>query len=265
MIRIAEATEFRGLALTGRNAPLQIAAETDDGELVEVFLKPSGRPELGQEGLANELLAACVAGQIGLPVCEPILVKITTAWVDTIPDATVRAVLGESAEIGFGSLSAGEGWRIWSSGDQVLGNRRAPALGIFAFDAFTGNDDRRAEKPNLLVRGDNLRIIDHELCFRIAQKLFPPVAPWTVGNLNGLTDPIRHILGAALKGDRLIDMAPLKPRWQSLSDDCLAEFEALIPVQWQEAAVPIAQAINHLKKIRDRIDDCLAEIQRVLA
>jgi hypothetical protein len=265
MIRRAEAIEFRGTADTGRNAPLIIAAETDDGESLELYLKPSGRPELGIEGMANELLAACIAGELGLPVCEPILVTITEEWIDTIRDANLQAVLRNSSPVGFGSKAAGNGWRIWSTEDRIIGQRRPVATAIFAFDAFTGNDDRRSEKPNLLVRNDDLRMIDHELCFRVRLKLFPRLEPWAPGNLSGLTLPERHILGAALKKDRNLDIGALRPGWAGLSNECLANYEAAIPEQWAAATEPIEQAIEHLKTVRDRIDECLAEVERVLA
>ena len=229
MIRRVEAIEFRGTADTGRNAPLIIVGEYNDGELVEAYLKPSGRPELGIEGMANELFASCVAGHLGLPICEPLLVSITEEWIDSVPDALLQNVLRRSSPIAFASKSAGEGWRIWSTEDRIIGERRQAALGIFAFDAFTGNDDRRAEKPNLLVRGDALRMIDHELCFKIRMKLFPRLAPWELGNLSNLLIPERNILGPALRGDRLIDVQALRPGWSGLSDDCLADYEAVTP------------------------------------
>lgn len=264
MVKQAVAIEYRGLADRGRNEPLIVLAETADGELLELFVKPSGRPELGIEGLANEMFAACIAGELGLPVCEPVFVELEPEWIETIPDARLRQVLLNSSRLAFGSRSAGDGWKIWSSEENVLGARRPIATAIFAFDAFTGNDDRRAEKPNLLVRGDELRIIDHELCFRIRQKLFPRVAPWELGNLTRLTLAQNHVLGAVLKGDRWLDLPALRPPWMGLSNDCLEDYEAALPAEWAAAAGPIADAVEHLKTVRDRIDECLEEVQRAL-
>jgi len=47
MIRRASAIEYRGLAEHGRNQPIKALVETDAGDLLEVYVKPSGRPELG--------------------------------------------------------------------------------------------------------------------------------------------------------------------------------------------------------------------------
>ena len=264
MIRRATTVEFRGVANWGRNEPLLTVVETDDGELLELYVKPSGRPELGFEGLANELFATCIAGHLGLPVCEPIIVDVDPDWIETLPDPALRQVMTNSSSVAFGSVSAGEGWRQWSTGDQILGARREPALGIFAFDAFTGNDDRRLEKPNLLVRGDEMRIIDHELCFRVRMKLFPRLAPWELGNLSPMIHAERHILGPALKADRLLEFDALRNGWAGLSNDCLEDYGAVIPGQWAAATGAVDDAIAHLKAVRDRVDECLVEVRRVL-
>ncbi len=264
MIRIIEAIEYRGIAVGGRNEPLQVMGEDQDGTPVELYLKPSGRPELNVESLANELLAAIVAGALNLPICEPLLVEMSQEWIDSIQDHNLRAVLNASNPIAFGSRNAGVGWQLWSTGDRILGERRQKALAIFAFDAFTGNPDRRDTKPNLLVRGEDFRIIDHEFCFGIRTKLFPKIAPWELGNLSNLVYPEHHVLGPLLRGDRFIDIDALREPWAAISDDRLEEFETCIPQQWAAAAQAMSDALEHVKIVRDRIDDCLAEIERVL-
>lgn len=266
MIRRAEAIRYDGIvaAEAGRNQPLMVTVEDADGEEIEVFLKPSGRPELGIEGLANELLAACIAGQMGLPVCEPLLVEMTPDWIATVPHPELREVLGRSSPIAFGSRSAGQGWKAWAAKDHVLGDRRSAATAIFVFDALTLNADRGPGKPNILVKGDAFRMIDHEMCFRVRMQLFPPPRPWDIGNLQSLIQPNGHIFGQLLKGDRFVDVGAVRPSWLELSDECLADYEATQPGQWHAAAGPIEAAIAHLRTVRDRIDECLQEVQRVL-
>ena len=141
-----------------------------------------------------------------------------------MPSVRLQNVLCNSSPLAFGSVAAGDGFKLWSAGDQILGARRQVALGIFAFDAFTGNDDRRLEKPNLLVRGDEMRMIDHELCFRLRMKIAPRVAPWQPANLSRLAHAEQHILGPLLKGDRFTDIDALKAGWAGLSNDCLQDY-----------------------------------------
>jgi hypothetical protein len=79
------------------------------GQGFEVYLKPSGRPEFGIESSCNELLATLLAGELGLPVCEPILVRLSPDWIATIDDPELQSVLRQSGDMAFSSRSAGLG------------------------------------------------------------------------------------------------------------------------------------------------------------
>ena len=137
------------------------------------------------------------------------------------------------------------------------------ALAILAFDAYMDNPDRTPANPNCLVKGDAFRIIDHDLAFRIGQKLFPPPEPWKPGSLQWLTRPGGHIFGAGLKGGNS-DLSPVLAAWSGLSDQRLQACRAMLPSAWVEAVPAIEAALNHLRAVRDRIDDCLAELERSL-
>lgn len=263
MIRRAVPTRFDRPAESGRNLPLLVAVETSDGAEHEVFLKASGRPELGVEGLANEALAACLAGDLGLPINEPFLVELSPEWVGAISDPDTREMLKRSAAVAFGSKAAEPQWRIWSAGDRVTAGREASALAILAFDAYIENDDRRTGDPNCLVKGDAFRIIDHELAFRIRQKLFPRPEPWKPGYLQRLIAPDGHLFGAGLKG-RNLDFEPIRRKWLGISDDVLQEYMSALPFEWAEVQTAMEAAITHLRAVRDGVDDCVAELRRVL-
>ena len=249
----------------GRTQPLRVAVETDDGEEFEVFLKPSAAtPDLGVEGLANEVLAACVGGHLGLPLCQPLLVELSPEWIASLQDAALQAKLTRSNPVAFGSVAAGAGWRPWLRADTMTFERREVAQRILAFDALIENPDRRPSNPNLLVKNADFRIIDHEMAFRI-RMLIPRPKPWAAGGLARLTAPdCGHVFAAGLKGVKALDLAPVRDSWSALSDEVLADFEAALPDQWAEAANAVADALTHLRAVRDRVDDCLAEIERVL-
>lgn len=118
MIRRAVPTRFDRPAEAGRNIPFLVVVETSDGAEHELFLKASSRPELGIEGLANEALAACLAGDLGLPINEPFLVELDPAWIDAISDLETREMLQRSSAVAFASEAAGPQWRIWSAADR---------------------------------------------------------------------------------------------------------------------------------------------------
>lgn len=263
MIKVATAVRFDRDAGAGRNRPLRVAVETAEGDEVEVFLKPSGRPELSVSGLAHEVLAACIAGHVGLPICQPLLIEMTPDWIASVHDEAIRQVLQISNPIAFGSEAAGVGWRQWSGDDVLTSGRRQTALGVFAFDAFTENPDRKPSNPNLLVKGEEFRLIDHELALFV-RGLFPRAEPWRVGYLASMMEPDRHVFAARLRGADF-DLQAIGNAWSSLSDDDLADYEACLPEQWAEATDSVTAAIGHLRAVRDRIDECLVEIGRVLA
>lgn len=264
MIRCASPLRYDGLALSGRNQPLRVQVQTDDGVEHDVFLKPSGRPELGIEGLANEALAACIATTLGLPITEPLLVNLDPVWVDAIADRDTQKILRASTPTAFGSTWAGSQWKVWAPSDVLVGVRRQVALEIFAFDAFIDNDDRTSRKPNCLVKGDDFRIIDHELAFHLGKKLFPQVAPWRPQYLDRMVTPDGHIFGAKLRGLPELDFDRVKRNWMGLTDAHLAAFKAAMPVDWAPVTDKIDAAIAHVATVRDRIDDCMIELRRTL-
>lgn len=186
---------------------------------------------------------------------------MSPAWIASTPDE-VQAVLQVSNPVAFASAAAGVGWRQWSAEDILIAPRRSAALGIFAFDAFLNNPDRKPSNPNLLVKGDEFRLIDHELALFV-RGVFPPPRPWQVGNLAHMMEADGHVFAARLRGSAL-DLAPLRTAWSDLSDDDLNDYEASLPGQWAEASESVTAALTHVRAVRDRIDECLVEIGRAL-
>jgi hypothetical protein len=241
-----------------------VTVTTDDGAEHEVFLKVSGRPELSIEHLANEALAACVAGDLGLPILEPFLVTLTDEWIESILDQSIQALLHDSATVAFGLEAAGQQWKIWSEEETLWQERRSTALAIFAFDVYCENSDRRpGSNPNCLVSGNEFRIIDHELCFWI-RTLLPRPEPWRMGYIQNIVDNDRHIFGSKLKG-KALEFDPIRARWSGLQDDRLESYLGWLPGEWASASAAMVDAVGHIRNVRDKIDDCLAELERALA
>ncbi len=263
MVRHAWPIRFDRLAESGRSQPLRVVVETEDGVEHEACLKCSGRPELGVEGLANELVASLLAADLGLPVCEPFLVDLTEAWIDTVPDEMLKHVLRTSSPIAFGSKIAGQQWKPWTTSDALTMGRATMALAILAFDAFIENDDRRVGNANCFVKADAFRIFDHELAFRLRQKLFPKPEPWKPGHLQRLIGGDGHIFGSKLAGTP-IEVGPIRDRWRNLSDEALDCYRSEIPEEWNAATEAMDAALTHIRTVRDRIEECLTELQRVL-
>jgi hypothetical protein len=269
VIETAQAVRFSGAVEQGRTGPLRVVAETADGLEVEVILKATGARHLTIEGLANEMLGSLLAGDLGLPTPRPLFVELSAAFVATIPRDDVRARLSAACPLAFGSTDAGAQWRRWQPIDRLPPDTLDLALRLFAFDAFIGNPDRSPANSNLLRHKSDgrLMLIDHETAFGFRMKLFPPVAPWALGNLSRMGargEDSEHLFFASLSGRPDLDFQGVAQAWAGLSDARLAAYDALLPDAWVESRPAVLQALGHLRTVRDRIEDCLNELRRVL-
>jgi len=148
--------------------------------------------------------------------------------------------------------------------DTLTAQRARLALAILAFDAFTENHDRRPGNSNVLAKGDELRIIDHELCFRLRQLLWPRPEPWRLGYLDWLIKPEGHVFATPLRRAKTLDTGPIRAVWSALSDDDLADCQRALPPEWASASGAVSDALGHLQAVRGRIEECIAEIERAL-
>lgn len=268
MIREANAVRFDRQTVTGRNQPLHVVVETSDADQHEVVLKPSLPNELGVEGLANELLGSLLAADLGLPVNEPFLVRLNAAFIEGLGEPKLQERLRKSNQLAFASRTAGAQWHRWQSFCKIAEDQRPLALSILAFDAFIANNDRSPKNPNLLVRGKDWRLIDHEAAFSFRMKIAPPCRPWATGNLNLIMNrgsDSEHLFAHSLKGVKELDVTAVRTAWSRLSDARLVAYQATLPVEWEQADAALRSAITHIANVRDKIDSCLEELARVLS
>jgi len=262
MIERLTPIQFDRLASTGRTGPAFITCEDVAGDTIEVVAKLSARCNLGCTSLAIEVLSACVAADLGLPVPRPYLVPMDPDWLDAVSDADWEATARKGSPLAFASRRVQTGFSTWVTGTTLLGDMVQTAAGILLFDAISDNPDRRDSNPNCLVRGDELRIIDHELCFSPVI-LFGWRPPWQIGALHPMERPGAHIFRAPLMR-QVIDWDPIKTAWMGLSDADFAGYQAAIPPEWAEALPAVNSAIEKVRNARDNIDACVVEMQRVL-
>lgn len=254
--------EFVRPATAGRTRPSVIVCERPAGEPVEVIAKFSAGCDQGVTNLAREAIAACLAGDLGLPVPEPFLIDVPAQWADLVRDPERHAIIRSSAPVAFGSRHITGQYVAWTRGHRIPDAMLATAAATFVFDAITGNPDRRTENPNCLVKGDEIRIFDHEMAFTQSLVLgWRP--PWTPGGLKHLERRGSHILREQLRR-RAIDFGPIRRAWLALSDRRVAAYGQALPAEWAAADAAARQALAQIREGRDEIDGCLAEVKRVL-
>lgn len=262
MLERATAMEYVAAPGNGRTRPAHLVCEKADGSTVELIAKVTAGCDEGVVNLAREVLAACLAGDLGLPIPKPWLVEIPPAFIATMRDDERRAMFQASVPIAFGSTFVTRQFGTWTTGHRISEALLPTAAAIFAFDAIIQNPDRRVGNANCVVRGDECRIFDHELCFAHDKILFWK-PPWVLGGLNSLTTPGHHIFRAGLLG-RDVDWLVIASKWQGLSDVRLSAYETAIPMEWATAMPKVAAAVSLIRDARDNIDGCMNEIRRVL-
>ncbi len=263
MLELAIATEFVRPALSGRTEPGLLICEDEAGETVDLFCKVSAGCDQGVSSLAREVVGACLAADLRLPIPRPYRVEISRDFAAVVSDDRFRTKLHNSSEIGFGSLKVPNQFAIWAKGNTIPDIMVPEAAAIFMFDAIIQNPDRRDGNPNCMVRGTDLRIFDHELAFMTHQLLFW-VPPWQAGGLRWIEAPGTHIFLPGLKG-RTIDYGPIKDCWSSLSDQRILEYRDAVPNVWAGVGPAVDAALQLIRDARDNIDGCLDEMRRVLA
>lgn len=258
MLRNLEAVQYIRDVGSGRTKPIVVAAEADDGDVIEVVLKFSSSCDMGTNSLSVEVIAACLAGALGLPIPEPFVVSIPLDWRDCLPPA-VRARFSEFDNLAFGSKLVWPQWPAWTATNRLTPRMVQTAAEILAFDGFIENVDRRDGNPNCLVSGDNLRIFDHELAF---PRGLIGLKPWALGGLGSFTEPGKHIFRRELVAQQ-VNHDTIRQKWSDLHDDDIAAYGAAVPNGWRDEPF-IADILNKIRQVRDNVAGCMTELDRIL-
>lgn len=262
MLEKAVAVEFVRRATSGRTGPLILTCETAAGEAIELFCKLSAGCDEGVTNLAREVVGACLAADLGLPVPKPFLIELSQRFIGAVSDSKTARRMRESAPVAFGSTRVPNQFSVWTTATPISDVLLPKAAAIFVFDAIIQNPDRRDSNPNCLVKGDEIRIIDHELAF-FSGPIIGWKPPWVLGGLRSLEDPGHHIFREGLRG-RAIDFEPIIASWSDLSDQRIREYQGAIPGEWATARSALDNAVRLISDARDNINGCIAEVRRVL-
>lgn len=193
-----QAVDFRRGLQYGTTNPCVFACEDTDGQPAgEYVVKFRSTVRGGATGLLFELVAARLGLYLGLRVPSPAIVNIDENLANAIPDASVENRVRESAGLNFGCQYLSPGYVTWPINDPVPLALVTSALEIMAFDALIENVDRRREKPNLLYKGEEIFIIDHELSFSFVLLIGDKHAPFEYDSLTFLKN---HPLYSGLFG-----------------------------------------------------------------
>ena len=116
----------------------------------------------GARALVAELIVAGVAGALGLPVPETVIVQVTEGFGRAEPDPEIQDILRGSAgpNVGLRFIDGALPYDPVAAADLIDAELAAEIVWL---DALVTNVDRTARNPNMLVAGQppTISLIDH--------------------------------------------------------------------------------------------------------
>ena len=154
MIRTVAATRYVKPLREGGSLPAII--EADDRQLYVVKFRGAGQ---GRKALIAELVVGEIGRALGLPVPEIVLVELDAVLARSEPHQEIQELIAASAGLNLALAYVGGALAF----EPLLPPPAALALAsaIVWFDAYTTNVDRTARNTNMLVRDQQLWLIDH--------------------------------------------------------------------------------------------------------
>jgi len=216
----------------GHSRPMLIVAEEPSQDARhEIVLKLGPDVQSGRTGLAIEAICADLATRLGLNAAQGWTVEINADFAASVPDAEARRRLGVATGLQFGSTFHSGQYHVPLADDALTDPLIDKAAAVLLFDAMIGNDDRHRLKPNCLLRGDDIILIDHERAFPGLRAEFRPAA-WENGGLDVIRN---HAFFSGLHG-QLPDFADAAQAWRAVTPSVVAELVASVPAEWLDNA-----------------------------
>ncbi len=256
-IQVLSASSYHQRFDAGRTRPCLFLCNGEGDEAPsEYIVKTKAGMDNGVNGLAAELLGAQLARFLDIPCPEPAIIDIDQDMVDSVLDFELKGNLLESIGLNFGSRFM-HGYSTWPVAARVPSSLKGLATEIFAFDALTQNVDRRIQRPNVLYKGDEIIVIDHESSFSFLYALTNE-APYQISSLQFLSGHIFYpsLKGTALRLDRFAGAL------EALSDEVLEGMANDMPEAWRTDN--LIRILNHIKEVRNNVDIFVEEVRRCL-
>lgn len=213
------------------NQPLLISGvDKMTAEKGSYAIKLKAAPRMSEEASMRELLASFLAMEMGIPVVEPVIIEITSEFVELLKGSPSWAVGNKSLGYNYGSRYIRD-YSILLLNKPLTDHQLPLAQDALAFDIFIQNSDRTNEKPNMLTDGRNLVILDHEIAFGFifAPFLTPNIWEMQEQHKNWIS---QHCLHPLVKG-KYYDYEAFASKFDVITDGFWQKAWELIPEEWR--------------------------------
>lgn len=261
MIKRVTAVEFNQAFLSGHSRPCLFHCLDDAPRDFDVVTKFRSTIHAGRQGLMNEALASLVGRHLGLNIPEPFLVAVDGVPSEGVNSPEVRDQICASAGINFGSRFVGGQVTTVPQYFRLNENQCQTAEDIFFFDAIIQQPDRHQAKPNLLMRGNDLFPIDHELALGFLWGGFgtSPLNENEVGYLRS------HVFFDFLRKQRSrLHAGRLRGRLDLLDEALVERFFSSLPNEWRSDALALGRLQSYFREVRTRFDAVVRNLNLLL-
>jgi hypothetical protein len=126
-----------------------------------------------------ELFTTLLARELSLLAPEPAIVIIPERFSHLVMEAPKHAdLIAQSPGANFATLSLGPDWKTLIAGPSQRVFREELLENILIFDALVQHTDREPRNPNLLWKGREIALLDHEGCFAHVSRFMGSRSPW---------------------------------------------------------------------------------------
>ncbi len=255
-----EAHQFNREMISGRTKPCVVTCAGGGLGISEQVIKLRAAVNFNETGLTCELVSALLAKKLGLSIPDPSIILVSSEFAEAISIPSVSKTMQASVGLNFGSTLITGGPFTWPVDKSLTPALEEKAAEIIAFDAMIQNPDRRVDKPNVLWKGQEIYIIDHEMAFSFLHILGPAPQPYTPEAFapflrNHLF--YRPLKGKDLKLDRFIAAMKLIKQ-----NDIESIFKTL-PTAWKNETTPKIKA--HLLSLLEQSSVFIDSVRRVAA
>jgi hypothetical protein len=256
---VVEAISSHQQFTTGANKPLLVTAVNEHGSKGDYVVKFRGAERMSPEACMREFLAVFIAMQMEIKVVKPVIVHISSEFVELLKGSDAWGLAHKSIGFNYGSQYV-PGYKTILVNEDLNNNQLPLAQQVFCFDVFIQNSDRTKEKPNMITDGNEIVIFDHELAFGFALDIFKNPTPWQL-RANDLEWINRHCLLPILKGKEF-DFAGFSDRLSNLSPEFWRVAKTLIPEEWQS---PQFETIRqYLTAICENKESFITELKKLM-
>ncbi len=150
---------------------LVLATDDETDEELALVVKPNAGYSDRQEARACEIFSLLLARELGVPAVEPVIVTLPEGIEYGALDygdfngADYADLIRQSHGRNLATIHLGTDWKPWTATSPPRNISPELMDNAYAFDAMVQNNDRAADNPNMLWKGDELVTLDYDRSF----------------------------------------------------------------------------------------------------